>query len=155
MYFCCWSALLYCCCCSCRAAAVRRRVPDGRTLLWFIAYTSSVFFLFVHTRFFLRTRWQYCLIYSLDLPTLHIVRYILVVTGIRGAKALAHRGEAPLVYYSVFESNQEVGTRSSCVFEDDKNQVLTGSPHTSTHVRARGASLGPQRTPSCTGAPPA
>ena len=55
------------------AAAIRYREPDGNICCWSIESDSSVFFLFIQTRFIFNAVLgsTCCRIYGLDLPVVH------------------------------------------------------------------------------------
>ena len=87
-----WSVLLYCCCYSCCCLLLLFVIVcrTAKLLLWFSASDSSVFFLFIQTRFFFNAPLgsTYCRIFSVNFFTYNTHHtYILGITGMRGAKA--------------------------------------------------------------------
>ena len=86
------SVLLYCCnsCCSC-CCCWSSCAGWQNFLLWLVASDSSVFLLFIQTRFLFNVPWRYCRIYSVEFLTYN-TRYISyhtssVIAGMCGAEA--------------------------------------------------------------------
>ena len=79
--------LLYCCCCcAATACCCSSSCPGWQNLfLWFLASDSSVFFLFIQTRFVLNVP-----LGSTSLPSIYLVNTYhasSVIAGMRGGKA--------------------------------------------------------------------
>ena len=85
------------CCCRCMCcyaavvaaaavllAAVRRRVPDGKICCWFIESDSSVFFLFIQTRYILNVLLGSTVAFT---ASIFLLKTSSVIAGMRGAKA--------------------------------------------------------------------
>ena len=65
-------------------AAVRRRVPDGKICCWFIESDSSVFFLFIQTRYILNVLLGSTVAFT---ASIFLLKTSSVIAGMRGAKA--------------------------------------------------------------------
>ena len=136
MYFCCCSVLLSCCCSSCSAAACCRWSSSCAglctLLLWFIASDSSVFFLFIQTRYIFNVPLG-STTYSLDLPTYNPTIHITHPRKLRACaeprRATSRRGEAPLVYLVCFFFSRSYTTSSTYVQYSGRKHALRKAPH--------------------------
>ena len=128
-----------CCCCSVccytaadvAAAAVRHHVRDGKNCCWFIESNSSVFFLFIQTRFIFNVPLVSAVAFTASICLWYILGSYGHARSQGGRQPAA--GSPPCIYYvdSVMAACSRVMTRVNTY-----NQYHTRIPGVSFEIRA-------------------